>query len=296
MLDQVKSLWNFTLATSPGGQSITVGEIVLVLALLVVGYYGSRLLAYLLGRRMNKASMQADVVHVIKRVIFIVFLVVIALTALSLLGIPLTAFAFATGAIAIGVGFGAQNIINNFISGWILMWERPIKIGDFLELADVRGTVEAINTRSTRIRRVDGVHLLVPNSFLLENTITNWTLVDRRVRTSVVVGVAYGSDVKLVRRLLEQAAREHPEILTDPPFQVFFDDFADSALVFEVLFWILASAERGLRTVRSDLRYRIDELFAEHDVVISFPQRDVHLDGSLKIVKGSDEAGIYSDA
>ena len=77
---------------------------------------------------------------------------------------------------------------------------------------------------------------------------------------------------------------------------MFFDDFADSALVFEVLFWILASAERGLRTVRSDLRYRIDELFAEHDVVISFPQRDVHLDGSLKIVKGSDEAGIYSDA
>jgi small-conductance mechanosensitive channel len=149
MLEDVKAFWNFSLATSPSGQSVTVGEVSLVLLLIVVGYYGSRLLVYLLGRRMNKASMQADVVHVIKRVIFIVFLVVVALTALSLLGIPLTAFAFATGAIAIGVGFGAQNIINNFISGWILMAERPIRINDFIEIDNAQGIVEAVGTRST---------------------------------------------------------------------------------------------------------------------------------------------------
>ena len=295
LLEQISRILEFRLLRFGDG-GITVGQIAEVVALVLVGLLAAVWLGRVLRTRLERRGTSPDLVQILSRAYFVVALVVLFFLTMNALRIPLTAFAFISGAVAIGVGFGAQNIINNFISGWILMWERPIKIGDFLELADVRGTVEAINTRSTRIRRVDGVHLLVPNSFLLENTITNWTLVDRRVRTSVVVGVAYGSDVKLVRRLLEQAAREHPEILTDPPFQVFFDDFADSALVFEVLFWILASAERGLRTVRSDLRYRIDELFAEHDVVISFPQRDVHLDGSLKIVKGSDEAGIYSDA
>ena len=294
MLDQLKSLWNFTLATSPGGQSITVGEILLVLALLVVGYYGSRLLAYLLGRRMNKASMQADVVHVIKRVIFIVFLVVIALTALSLLGIPLTAFAFATGAIAIGVGFGAQNIINNFISGWILMAERPIRINDFIEIDNAQGVVEAVGTRSTRIRRTDGVHLLVPNSQLLERTVVNWTLIDREIRTTVRVGVEYGSQVRLVADLILQAVREHELIKDTPAPSVVFEDFGDNALIFDTYFWSDVGGEKLLRDIRSDVRFRITELFAENNIVVAFPQRDVHLDTSspleLRMLKEDNDA------
>ncbi len=112
------------------------------------------------------------------------------------------------------------------------MWERPIRIGDFLKLGDSRGTVEAINTRSTRIRRVDGVHLLIPNSFLLENAVVNWTLVDRRTRTSVRVGVSYGSPVKLVAQLLERAVNEQEGVLDDPKAVVFFKEFADNALNF----------------------------------------------------------------
>lgn len=122
-------------------------------------------------------------------------LTVLVITALDLLNVPLTAFAFVSGAVAIGVGFGAQNIINNFISGWILMWERPIRIKDYIELGDTAGTVEEINTRSTRIRRIDNVHLLVPNSKLLEETVVNLTLVDRLLRSVVRVGVVYGADV-----------------------------------------------------------------------------------------------------
>ena len=295
MLDQLNSLWNFTLATSPGGQSITVGEIFLVLVLVVVGYYGSRLLVYLLGRRMNKASMQADVVHVIKRVIFIVFLVVVALTALSLLGIPLTAFAFATGAIAIGVGFGAQNIINNFISGWILMAERPIRINDFIEIDNAQGVVEAVGTRSTRIRRTDGVHLLVPNSQLLERTVVNWTLIDREIRTTVRVGVEYGSPVKLVADLILQAVKEHKLIKSTPTPSVVFEDFGDNALIFDTYFWSDVGGEKLLRDIRSDVRFRITELFAENDIVVAFPQRDVHLDTSspleLRMLKDDNDAG-----
>ena len=283
MLDQLKSFWNFTLATSPSGQAITVGEILLVLLLVVVGYYGSRLLVYLFGRRMTKADMQPDVIHVIKRVIFIVFLVVIALTALSLLGIPLTAFAFATGAIAIGVGFGAQNIINNFISGWILMAERPIRINDFIEIDDTQGVVEAVGTRSTRIRRTDGVHLLVPNSQLLERTVVNWTLIDREIRTTVRVGVEYGSPVRLVSELIMQAVKEHALIKEKPAPSVVFEDFGDNALIFDTFFWSDVGGEKFLRDIRSDIRFRIEELFAEHDIVVAFPQRDVHLDTSAPL-------------
>ena len=295
MLDELKSVWNFTLATSPGGQSITVGEILLVLALVVIGYYGSRLLVYLLGRRMNKASMQADVVHVIKRVIFVVFLVVVALTALSLLGIPLTAFAFATGAIAIGVGFVAQNIINNFISGWILMAERPIRINDFIEIDNAQGVVEAVGTRSTRIRRTDGVHLLVPNSQLLERTVVNWTLIDREIRTIVRVGVEYGSPVRLVADLILQAVKEHKLIKNTPTPSVVFEDFGDNALIFDTYFWSDVGGEKLLRDIRSDVRFRITELFAENDIIVAFPQRDVHLDTSspleLRMLKDEDDAG-----
>jgi small-conductance mechanosensitive channel len=295
MLDELKSLWNFTLATSPGGQSITIGEIVLVILLVIVGYYGSRFLVFLLGRRMNKASMQADVVHVIKRVIFIVFLVVVALTALSLLGIPLTAFAFATGAIAIGVGFGAQNIINNFISGWILMAERPIRINDFIEIDNAQGVVEAVGTRSTRIRRTDGVHLLVPNSQLLERTVVNWTLIDREIRTTVRVGVEYGSPVRLVSELIMQAVREHELIKDTPSPSVVFEDFGDNALIFDTYFWSDVGGEKLLRDIRSDVRFRITELFAENGIVVAFPQRDVHLDTSsplqLRMLKEDSDAG-----
>ncbi|MBT8422487.1 MAG: mechanosensitive ion channel, partial [Gammaproteobacteria bacterium] len=227
--------------------------------------------------RMTEKGSNPDVVHLVQRIYFVVVLLIFFFTILELLNVPLTSFAFISGAIAIGIGFGAQNIINNFISGWILLWERPIRIGDFLEVGETRGTVESINTRSTRIRRVDGVHMLVPNSHLLENTVVNWTLIDRLARSEVRVGVAYGSPVEQVRELIQRAADEHPEVLKTPEPMVWFEDFGDSALVFDLVFWAQSDNERGLRAVRSDLRFRIDALFREHDIVISFPQRDVHL-------------------
>ena len=267
-------------------RTITVGQVLQILALVLLGVVFIVWSTRFLRHRLTARAVNPDLVQMVSRAYLIVAFIILAFITLDPLQVPLTAIAFVSGAVAIGFGFGAQNIINNFISGWILMWERPIKIGDFLEMGDVRGTVEAINTRSTRIRRVDGVHLLVPNSYLLENTVTNWTLMDKLVRTSVVVGVAYGSDVRLVTRLIEQAADDHPDVLKEPAHVVIFDDFGDSALVFDLNVWLFATAERGLRMIRSDLRYRIDELFRQNDVVISFPQRDVHLDGEIRVFKG----------
>ena len=265
--------------------TFTSGDLIAIPLIYVIGIWLFKKLAHIATYRLRSSGASADTIHLFKRLFYIVAGAILIVTTLDVMNVPLTAFAFLSGAVAIGVGFGAQNIINNFISGWILMWERPIRIGDFLEVDGARGSVETINTRSTRIRRIDGVHMLIPNSKLLENTVVNWTLIDNLTRTSVRVGVAYGSDCKLVARLIEQATQQQEDILTEPKPVVIFDDFGDNALMFETFFWVNATKERDLRVIRSQVRFTIDELFAEHDIVIAFPQRDVHLDGTLQLVK-----------
>jgi len=280
LLKHIEQILNTAPIDWPGDADLTIGRILVVVLTVVGGYYLSRLSGYLLGRRLGGTKLGADAVHTVKRVVFFAILVLVIVTALSLLGIPLTAFAFATGAIAIGVGFGAQNIINNFISGWILMAERPIRIHDFIEIDSANGTVEEIGVRSTRIRRVDGVHMLVPNSVLLERSVVNWTLIDNNIRTTVRVGVAYGSPVRKVADLILQAVEEGPEVMKTPKPIVVFEDFGDSALVFDTYFWCQVAGERELRSIRSEIRFRIVELFAANDIVVAFPQRDVHFDAS----------------
>jgi small-conductance mechanosensitive channel len=278
MWEDLRTVWEFRLITLGDDRGITVAQIIFVAILLVIGLYASRWLERLIARRIAKTRIHADAAQLIQRLSFYALLVILVVTALGLLNVPLTAFAFVSGAVAIGVGFGAQNIINNFISGWILMSERPVGIGDFVEIEGSSGTVEKIGNRSTRIRRVDGVHMLVPNSHILENTVINWTLIDRDVRSVVRVGVAYGSPVREVARLIYQSVNEHAAVKPEPAPSVIFDDFGDNALIFDVYFWSDVGGERELRLIRSDIRFRISELFEEHGIVIAFPQRDVHLD------------------
>ena len=267
------------------GHPITVVQWLIVPTFLILGYVLTRWLARVISKRMIAKNVDPNLVHLLRRLFYVLAIVILVITTLDLINVPITAFAFVSGAVAIGFGFGAQNIINNFISGWILMWERPIRIGDFLEVENAKGTVEAINTRSTRIRRVDGVHMLIPNSVLLENTVVNWTLMDRLIRSSIRIGVAYGSPTKKVAELILQATQEQEPVLDDPKPSVFFEDFGDSALIFEVNFWMNSNAERDARMTRSDIRFRMDELFAEHDIVIAFPQQDIHIDGSLSLIR-----------
>ncbi len=276
-MDTISTIWNTKLITTSSGFFISVEGIMLVILAMLGGYVLSHFTEYLLAKRLANSKMQADVIHIIKRVSFYLILVMVALTILSVLGIPITAFAFATGAIAIGVGFGAQNIINNFISGWILIAERPIRINDFIEIEGNMGIVAEVGARSTLIHRIDGVHMLVPNSKLLETTVINWTLVDRKIRTSVRVGVAYGSDPKLVVELLQQALKGNEYVLESPEPEYVFEDFGDSALIFDVYFWSYVLGNKTMRSIRSSVRFRISELFAAHGIVIAYPQLDVHL-------------------
>ncbi len=265
--------------------SMTLGGLLFIPTLALIGFFITKYLVRLLTAKLTTRNTDPNIIHLVRRLLYAVAISIIAITVLDIINVPITAFAFLSGAIAIGFGFGAQNIINNFISGWILMWEKPIRIGDFLEVENAKGVVEEINTRSTRFRRVDGVHMLIPNSKLLENTIVNWTLVDKLMRTSVKIGVAYGSPAKKVAALILQAVEEQEAVLSTPKPQVIFEDFGDNALVFEVSFWIQSNVEGGLRMARSNVRFRLDELLAENNIVIAFPQRDIHIDGSLTLLK-----------
>jgi len=286
-LEQIKIFLSSTVFTI-AEQPVTLGGLLLIPFIIYIGLLLTKWMVKLITKRLTTNKTDPNIIHLLQRVFYVIAIAILLITTLDLINVPITAFAFLSGAIAIGFGFGAQNIINNFISGWILMWERPIKIGDFLEVENAKGIVEQINTRSTRIRRIDGVHLLIPNSFLLENTVVNWTLRDSLVRTNVRVGVAYGTRARTVADLILEATLVQKEVLRDPMPVVSFEDFGDNSLVFEVNFWINSDKEGGLRIVRSNIRFVLDELFEKNNIVVAFPQRDVHIDGALTIINRAD--------
>jgi small-conductance mechanosensitive channel len=290
-LDSFADFWSYPLFSLTTGEQVTVAQVAMTVLLVAGGLWVGYLLQRALGRFLHSKSVSPHVVETLKRLLFYFVLILLFITALGMMRIPVTALAFISGAVAIGVGFGAQSIINNLISGWILMSERPVRIGDFVEIDNNRGIVENIGNRSTRIRRVDGVHLLVPNSQMLERVVINWTLVDKNFRTTVRVGVAYGSPVQRVKQLMLQAAAEHRLILKEPRPIAVFEDFGDNALIFDLFFWCEAFGERELRQIRSDIRFRLDELFRENDITVAFPQRDVHLFASQPVRVTLDDGG-----
>ncbi len=275
----IASLWTFELTTSEDS-AITPGKIVIALAVIVFGLTIARFIRAQLRRRFfPHFGFDGGASSAFASLTFYALMGVAFLMALRAVNIPLTAFAVAGGALAIGIGFGSQTIVSNFISGLLLLAERPIRTGDLVEVGGIVGTVDAIGLRSTRVRTPDNFHIIVPNAAFLESNVVNWTHEDPMLRLRVDVGVAYGSPVRKVEALLLQAASEHPRCVDRPSGpSVVFNDFGDSALLFEVRFWIQYTEQTDRAMIRSDVRYRIDELFAENGIVIAFPQMDVHLD------------------
>ena len=275
---KVKNIWNMELWVIDE-HGVTVKKLVMALILLIVGLiFVKRIIALWIRRLLIRTHMKETTTAAVEKIInyFTVFLIV--LFALRVVNIPLTLFTFLGGAVAIGVGFGAQNLINNFISGFIIMAEQPIKIGDLIEIEGNFAMVEEIGARCTRIRTGGNVQILVPNSSFLEKNIINWTLSDKEVRAQITVGVLYGSPVREVERILLRVADEHKRVKKSPKPFVLFNDFGDSALIFDLYFWISMNRIMDRRVIESDIRFHIDELFREAGIVIAFPQRDIHLD------------------
>ena len=274
----VKNIWDLELWVIDD-HAVTVKKLVMALIVLIIGFtFVKRIFLFWVRGLLARVHMKETTTAAVEKIInyFAVFLII--LFALRVVNMPLTLFTFLGGAVAIGVGFGAQNLINNFISGFIVMAEQPIKIGDLVEIEGMFAMVEEIGARCTRIRTGGNVQILVPNSSFLEKNIINWTLSDKEVRAQVTVGVIYGSPVREVERLMLQVADEHTRVRKAPKPFVLFNDFGDNALIFDLYFWISMNRIMDRRIIESDIRFHIDKLFREAGIVIAFPQRDVHLD------------------
>ena len=274
----INTLWHFELFKS-GDNTIYLNQVFVALLVVFIGFVISRWMSRSIGKRLAKTGkLNENTTHALQRVFHLIFVVVIVLVALPMAGIPITIFTVLGGAVAIGVGFGMQNLFNNLISGIILMIEKPIRIGDIVFIGGDEGRVEDIGNRCTRVRRGNGVDVLIPNSHFLEQEVINWTLSDSDIRGEVLVGVAYGSDTKKTHDLMAQAAKENPKIHSSPEPFILFEDFGDNALGFRLYYWARVNSPLDIDRINSEVRFRIDDLFKEADICIAFPQRDVHLD------------------
>ncbi|MCA0986729.1 mechanosensitive ion channel family protein [Guptibacillus algicola] len=213
------------------------------------------------------------------RVFHYTLMVIAVIISLTTVGIDLSALTIFAGVLGVGIGFGMQNIANNFISGLIILFERPIKVGDRVIINDIIGDVEKIKMRATIIRTLDNERIIMPNSYFIEEQVVNHSYGDNRLRLVVPIGVAYGSDVELVRDLLHQVAKEEKEnsmyVLEKPNPFVNFIGFGDSSLDFQLFIWI--SSPKAAVETKSNLNFRINRVLAENNVEIPFPQRDLHI-------------------
>lgn len=273
----VTTVWNYEL-TSFDDRSVTAGKVCIGIVLMFGGVFLSRRATKIISRLLlPHVGLHSGAAVAIESLAFYALVVTSALTALHVINVPLTVFTFLGGAVAIGVGFGSQNILNNFISGVILLIERPIRVGDMIEVGSLCGTVERIGMRSTRVRTGTNLEIIVPNGSFLEGNVVNWTLSDSTIRCSVQVGLAYGSPTRDVARWLKRSADEHGLVLKKPEPFVWFADFGDSSLIFELHFWIGIRTLADRRRIESDLRFIIDQHFREAGIIIAYPQRELHI-------------------
>ncbi|MHC1764505.1 MAG: mechanosensitive ion channel domain-containing protein [Verrucomicrobiia bacterium] len=279
----LQRLWAFEIFTAEdtitvdgqkitGKRGVTIGKIAMAVVILVVGYWLTGLATGFVEpiavKRLKIEPNQASLVRRWLRAFLVLCLLLFSLVSVK---IPLTAFAFAGGALAIGLGFGMQNVLKNFVSGLILLFERPFRVGDVLDVGGQQGIVSSIGLRASVLQLWDGTETLIPNSSLLENNVSNWTYSNRRVRFSVHVGVSFSSDLRRVTQVLADVVERHGLVEKDPKPIVLLTAFGDSTLNFEVRFWVDVTKVNSAQ-VSSDLRLMIARVFAENGIVIDYPQ------------------------
>jgi len=249
----------------------------LIFAFLIIFFThaATRLWRYILQKKILAPSrMEPGLRDSITTITVYLFWMIGILAALHAFGLNTTSLTVAFGALGIGLGFGLQNIFNNFISGIILLFERPIQVGDAIEINGTWATVRKINVRSTVVQTYDNASLIIPNSDLISSQVINWSFKDLRLRRNVSVGVAYGSDIELVRKTLFEIAHKIPKVLKYPRPDVIFSDFGDSALIFTLRVWTDID---NMFIAETDIRFEINRLFKERKIEIAFPQQDLHI-------------------
>lgn len=265
-----------------GETALTYADVLRFLLILIVSYVVSRLVQKAIQRfSQYKNNISTSSAYALKRISHYIIMLVGFLMAVASIGIDLTKFAIFASALGIGIGFGLQNLISNFTSGIILLFDKTLKVGDFVELeSGVTGEVKEISIRSTIITTNDNIDIVVPNSEFVSGRVTNWTMRDTYRRIKVPFGVAYGTDKELVRKAVLEAAQRVPHTLTDAshrPPQVWLVEFGDSALVFELVVWLRPEAVNRPGAVQAAFLWEIHTSLQEYDIEIPFPQRDLHI-------------------
>jgi small-conductance mechanosensitive channel len=222
-----------------------------------------------------RLPIQRGLPYAISKFVYYALVLLVLFAAITRAGVELNKFTVITGALGVGVGFGLQNIVNNFASGLILLIERPIRVGDVVEVNGLIGSVGRIGARSSTITTAQGAEVIVPNSSLIANQVVNWTLSSPWRRVEIPVGVAYGSDPEAIIRLLVSVASNHPDVMADPPPMAYFLGFGDSALNFELRFW--AERQEIWFQLKSDVAVAVAKALKQANIEIPFPQRDLHV-------------------
>ncbi len=257
------------------GITLTLVQIFLLVALLLgVFWISARTKSFLFNRFLVNSGLDRSLQYAVAQIVSNIVLVVGVFIVLDNAGIHLATLAVFAGAVGVGIGFGLQNIASNFISGLVILTERPITIGDRVEVAGVTGQVQQIRARSTVILTNDNITMIVPNTKFIDSPVTNWTYGDPRVRFRIPVGVAYGSDLEKARNALLEVARENPQVLDEPSPTVFLEAFGGSSINLELVVWSKEMSYRP-RRFRSDLNFAIARKLREVGVEIPSPQRDI---------------------
>ena len=257
-----------------GGQAITPVRLGILALTLFLTIYIGRAVRRQIEKRLShylETSQRYTIARLSQYMIWTIGLIV----ALDLIHVNVTALAVVAGALGVGVGFGLQNIVANFVAGLVLLFERPIKLQDRITVENIEGNVVEINFRSTILKTNDNISIIVPNSEFINRSVINWSHGDPRVRIHVPVGVAYGSDVDLVTQTLLSVASGMESVLPEPAPTVRFTGFGDSALNFELLVWTDQPTRHP--SLRSRLNYAIEAAFRKNGIQIPFPQRDLHI-------------------
>jgi small-conductance mechanosensitive channel len=256
--------------------AITISDILIVILILAITKAVIELLKRLFKKQTIKRNLDLGKSNAVLQLLKYILWIAAIVACLDIMGINITIFLAGSAALLVGLGLGLQHVFQDFIAGIILLFEGSIKVGDIVEIQEQTvGRVKEIGLRTSKIETRNNIIMIIPNSKFISDNVINWSHLEKKSRFSVSVGVAYGSDVELVRDVLIDCANEHNEVSKKPPPFVKFEDFGESSLDFELYFWTRNNF--GVEIIKSDLRFMIDRKFRENGIQIPFPQRDLHI-------------------
>lgn len=260
-----------------GDSKITLGTILyFIISFIVLTFVAKHVRNLLVNRILEKANVERGARNSIGLITRVLIMFIGAIFIIQTAGIDMSSLSLLAGALGVGIGFGLQNITDNFISGIIILFEKPIKVGDRIVVGDTEGDVINISVRATTILTNENVSIIVPNSEFISSRVINWSHNDRNIRFDIPVGVSYKEDPELVKDILLKVARENENVLKFPESIVFFDEFGDSALNFTLAVWTSTYTDKP-RKLKTELYFAIFDQFKEKGIEIPFPQRDIHV-------------------